>query len=203
MTISFIIIVLFKYAFFYYLKKYRIITHSNFRNAVILGYSKEALNLRDIFENRKDLGYNFFGFFSDKKQGPEIIGKTEVLKKFVLENKIDEIYCSLNEISNEKLKELVEFADENHKEIKFIPDSKEIFTKNLKMDYYEMFPVLSLQKTQLHDPFVKGVKRIFDIIFSLIVIVFVLSWLIPIIALLIKIESKGPIFFKQGKTRFR
>jgi putative colanic acid biosynthesis UDP-glucose lipid carrier transferase len=199
MTISFIIIVLFKYVFFYYLKKYRIITHSNFRNAIIVGYSKEAINLKNIFENRKDLGYNFFGFFSDKKQGPEIIGKTDTLKEFVLSKKIDEIYCSLNEISNEKLKDLVEFADENNKEIKFIPDTKDIFSKNLKMDYYEMFPVLSLQKTQLHDPFIKSIKRIFDVVFAFIVIVLVLSWLIPIIALLIKLESKGPIFFKQGR----
>ena len=37
----------------------------------------------------------------------------------------------------------------NKKAIKFIPDTKEIFSKNLKVDYYELFPVLSLQKTQL------------------------------------------------------
>ena len=76
------------------------------------------------------------------------------------DNKIDEIYCSLNEISNEKLKELVEFADDNNKTIKFIPDSKEIYSKNLKIDYYELFPVLSLQKTQLHQPIIKIIKRV-------------------------------------------
>jgi putative colanic acid biosynthesis UDP-glucose lipid carrier transferase len=121
------------------------------------------------------------------------------LKTFVLENKIDEIYCSLNEISNEKLKELVEFADDNNKAIKFIPDTKEIYSKNLKIDYYELFPVLSLQKTQLHNPFVKGIKRAFDVGFSLFVIICILSWLIPLLAILIKIESKGPVFFKQGR----
>ncbi len=199
MSVTFIIITGFKYFFFYYLKKYRLLTHNNFRNAVIIGYTPESIRLKQVFENRKDYGYRFYGFFSDKKQNPEIKGKVEEIKQFVLENRIDEVYCSLNEISNEKLKDLVEFADENKKSIKFIPDTKEIFSKNLKLDYYELFPVLSLRKTQLHDPFIKGVKRVFDILFSFFVIVFVLSWLIPIVALFIKLESKGPVFFKQGR----
>lgn len=199
MTISFCIIVSFKYFWFFYLKKYRIVTGSNFRNAVIIGYTTEAIRLKEVFETRKDYGYRFLGYFSDKKQNPEIKGRIEDLNKFVIDNKVDEIYCSLNEISNEKLKELVEFADDNKKAIKFIPDTKEIYSKNLKIDYYELFPVLSLQKTQLHNPFVKGLKRAFDICFSLLVILLLLSWLIPLLALLIKLESKGPVFFKQGR----
>ncbi|HNP31926.1 MAG TPA: undecaprenyl-phosphate glucose phosphotransferase [Flavobacterium sp.] len=199
MTISFCIIVTFKYFWFFYLKKYRLVTGSNFRNAVIIGYTTEAIRLKEVFETRKDYGYRFLGFFSDKKQNPEVKGKIEDLKKYVIDNKVDEIYCSLNEISNERLKELVEFADDNKKAIKFIPDTKEIYSKNLKIDYYELFPVLSLQKTQLHNPFVKGVKRIFDICFSLLVIILLLSWIIPLLALLIKLESKGPVFFKQGR----
>ncbi len=199
MSCSFLIIILFKYFLFYYLKRYRIITQNNFRSAIIIGYTPEAIRLKEVFENRKDYGYRFEGYFSDKKQNAEIKGKVEELKEFVLEKNIDEIYCSLNEISNEKLKELVEFADDNKKQIKFIPDSKEIFSKNLKVDYYELFPVLSLQKTQLHNPTIKGVKRGFDILFSLLVIIFILSWMMPLIAILIKLESKGPIFFKQGR----
>lgn len=174
-------------------------THNNYRNAVIIGYTQEAIRLKEVFENRKDYGYRFQGFFSDKKQNSEVKGRIDDLKPFIIENKIDEIYCSLNEISNEKLKELVEFADDNKKTIKFIPDTKDIFSKNLKIDYYELFPVLSLQKTQLHNPAIKGLKRFFDILFSLFVIVFVLSWLIPLVGIIIKIESNGPIFFKQGR----
>ena len=117
----------------------------------------------------------------------------------LVNNKIDEIYCSLNEITNEQLKDLVEFSDENNKTIKFIPDTKQIFSKNLKIDYYEMFPVLSLQRTLLHEPTTKTFKRIFDVLFSLFVITFLLSWLMPILAILIKLESKGPVFFKQGR----
>jgi len=199
MTFCFILIVGFKYFLFFYLKKYRIVTGANFRNAVIIGYTPEAINLKEVFETRKDYGYRFFGYFSDKKQNPEILGRIDEVEKFTIENNIDEIYCSLNEISNDKLKELVEFADDNKKAIKFIPDSKEIFSKNLKVDYYELFPVLSLQKTQLHNPIIKRIKRAFDIVFSLLVIILLLTWLIPLLAILIKLESKGPVFFKQGR----
>jgi putative colanic acid biosynthesis UDP-glucose lipid carrier transferase len=199
MSMTFIIVVAFKTFLFIYLKRYRIVTGSNYRNAIIIGYTTEAIRLKEVFETRKDYGYRFAGYFSDKKQNANIVGKIEDIKRFTIENKIDEIYCSLNEISNEKLKELVEFTDDNKITIKFIPDTKEIFSKNLKVDYYELFPVLSLQKTQLHNPFIKRAKRVFDIIFSLIVIILLLSWLIPILAILIKLESKGPVFFKQGR----
>ena len=188
-----------KFLLFYYLKEYRIITGSNYRSAVIIGYTPEAIRLKDLFEERNDYGYRFLGYFSDKKSNQNIKGKLVDLKPFVIENGVDEIYCSLNEISNEHLKDLIDFADENNKTIKFIPDTKEIFSKNLKIDYYDFFPVLSLQKTILHEPLVKVFKRIFDIIFSMIVIVVLLSWLVPLLAILIKLESRGPVFFKQGR----
>jgi putative colanic acid biosynthesis UDP-glucose lipid carrier transferase len=199
MIASFTLITTSKYLLFYYLKKYRIVTGSNFRNAVIIGYTPEAIRLKELFDTRNDYGYRFLGYFSDKKSNSSVKGKLADLKDFVLINKVDEIYCSLNEISNEELKSLVDFADENGKIIKFIPDTKEIFSKNLKVEYYEFFPVLSLRKTALHDPTIKAFKRIFDIIFSSLVMIGLLSWLAPILAVLIKLESRGPVFFKQGR----
>jgi len=197
-TLFFIIIII-RIIFFYYLKKYRIITGNNFRNAIIIGYTQGAIDLKRIFEERPDYGYRFKGFFSDKKINNNIIGKVENIKTFSIENNIDEIYCSINELSNEKLKELVEFGEENNIMVKFIPDSKAIFSKNLKIDYYALFPVLSLQKTALHDPLIKNFKRGFDFIFSLLVVIFVLLWLTPLMALLIKLESRGPVFFRQSR----
>ncbi|MBU3680529.1 MAG: undecaprenyl-phosphate glucose phosphotransferase [Flavobacterium sp.] len=199
MCCSFILISGFKYILFYYLRKYRLATGSNYRNAVIIGYTPEAIKLKELFETRNEFGYRFLGYFSDKKSNANITGKIDQIKEFVLTHKVDEIYCSLNEISNDQLKDLVEFTDEYRKTIKFIPDSKAIFSKNLKIDYYEFFPVLSLQRTLLHDPVTKIFKRLFDIIFSLFVLIFLLSWLVPILAILIKLESRGPIFFKQGR----
>ncbi|ESU26178.1 glycosyltransferase [Flavobacterium saliperosum S13] len=196
---GFSLIIISKVLAFYYLKKYRIVTGSNYRNAIIVGYNKEAIRLKDLFNTRTDFGYRFLGFFSDNVQNDDIRGNLRELQSFLIDEKVDEIYCSLGELSNDKIKDLIEFTDENNITIKFIPDSKEIFSKNLKIDYYEFFPVLSLQKTPLDEPIVKFSKRVFDIFFSLFVIVLFLSWLIPVLAFLIKLESRGPVFFKQSR----
>ncbi|WP_228515123.1 undecaprenyl-phosphate glucose phosphotransferase [Flavobacterium sp. MR2016-29] len=194
-----LLVTIFKFSLFFYLKEYRIITGSNYRTAVIIGFTAEAIRLKDLFETRKDYGYRFLGYFSDKKANQNIAGKLADLKPFVIDNLVDEIYCSLNEVSNNYLKDLIDFADENNKTIKFIPDTKEIFSKNLKIDYYDFFPVLSLKQTMLNEPAIKFFKRTFDVVFSISVIVFILSWLGPLLAILIKLESKGPVFFKQGR----
>jgi putative colanic acid biosynthesis UDP-glucose lipid carrier transferase len=67
----------------------------------------------------------------------------------------------------------------------------------MKLDYYGFVPVLSVRELPFDKPGVKLAKRIFDIVFSLFVIIFFLSWITPILYFLIKRESKGPLFFKQ------
>ncbi|WP_367756331.1 exopolysaccharide biosynthesis polyprenyl glycosylphosphotransferase [Flavobacterium sp. WC2430] len=196
---SLLLITISKFFLFYCLKKYRLIVGSNFRFAVIVGYTPESIQLKELFETRKEYGYQFLGFFSEKIINQEINGNLHDLKTFAITNQVDEIYCSLNEVSNVQLKDLLEFADENNKTIKFIPDTKDIFSKNLKIDYYDFFPVLSLKETLLNEPLIKIFKRFFDIVFSLTVIIGILSWLAPLLAILIKLESKGPILFKQGR----
>jgi putative colanic acid biosynthesis UDP-glucose lipid carrier transferase len=188
-----------KFVLFFLLRRYRTITGSNFRNVVIIGYTPETIRLRKLFEARNDFGYHFFGFFSNKKDNVEIKGKLEKLKSFVIENEIDEIYCSLKEVSSAQLNKIIAFAEENKKTIKFIPDLKNVFSKNVHIDYYDSFPVFSLKKTVLNDPTIKVLKRLFDIVFSIIVIIGLLSWLMPLLAILIKLESKGPVFFRQGR----
>ena len=197
---AFSLIGIFKFLLFYYLKRYRITTGSNYRNVIIVGFTQEAINLKELFDKRVDYGYRFFGYFSDTKKNAQIVGGLDDIKDFATLNNIDDIYCSINELDNAMLKDLVEYAELNNKTIKFIPDTKEIFSKNLRVDYYEVFPVLSLRKTPLHDPVANLIKRIFDIVFSLLVVTLLLSWLIPLMAILIKLESKGPVFFKQSRA---
>ena len=121
---------------------------------------------------------------------------------YILENKIDEIYCSMSELNNRDLLAIVNFADNNLKVVKFIPESTQVLSKKLKHDFYGVIPILSFRSIALNDPFNLLLKRIFDVIFSLMVIVFILSWLTPILALIIRLESKGPVFFTQKRNGF-
>jgi putative colanic acid biosynthesis UDP-glucose lipid carrier transferase len=199
LTLSLLLVLISKFVLFYFFKKYRTITGSNFRNVVIIGYTPEAIRLRKLFESRNDFGYHFFGFFSNKKDNIKIKEKLEKLKSFVIENEIDEIHCSLKEVSTMQSNKIIAFSEENKKTIKFIPDLKDVFSKNVHLDYYDSLPVLSLKKTVLNDPTIIVFKRLFDIFFSIIVIIGLLSWLTPLLAILIKLESKGPVFFRQGR----
>lgn len=88
------------------------------------------------------------------------------------------------------------------KEVKFVPPYGKIYSKKLSYQNYGLIPVLSLRTIHLEDPFNSFIKRSFDVFFSLLVIIFLLSWLTPIIATLIKLSSKGPVFFTQKRNGF-
>ncbi|WP_247672588.1 undecaprenyl-phosphate glucose phosphotransferase [Aquimarina sp. MMG016] len=177
-------------------KRYRLITGSNNKYVVIVGINNSTKRLQEFFSNSPEYGYRFEGFFSDKDQSDKR-GTIEESFSFVLENNINEVYCSVKELTNDQIKKFVEFCDVNLKTLKFIADDKELFSKNLQLDYYDLTPIISLRKIPL-DEYVNGwLKRCFDITFSLLVIFLVLSWVLPIISLLIKLENRGPIFFKQ------
>jgi putative colanic acid biosynthesis UDP-glucose lipid carrier transferase len=138
------------------------------------------------------------GFFTDSEdQNRE--GTIEESFEFITNNHIDEVYCSLKELPNNTVKEFIDFCGVKLKTLKYIPDNKGLFAKNLHLNYYDITPILSLREVPLDDPLKSTMKRIFDIAFSLFIICFLLSWLTPILGLIIVIESRGPIFFQQNR----
>jgi putative colanic acid biosynthesis UDP-glucose lipid carrier transferase len=178
------------------LMKYRGRIKGNLRNVVVIGNNKKTEQLIEVFTNREEYGYYFVKQFCLK----EVDFKIRNVFNFVLDNNIDEIYCSVSELKNSEINEFINFADNNLKTLKFIPDNKNIFAKKLKFEYYDYIPVLSLRDIPLHGPINASLKRLFDIIFSLFVIFGLLSWLTPLLAVIISLESKGPVFFRQKRN---
>jgi putative colanic acid biosynthesis UDP-glucose lipid carrier transferase len=119
---------------------------------------------------------------------------------YMISSEINEIYCSIADLSDSQITEIIDFADNNLKTLKFIPDEKQIFSRTTKFEYYDYIPVISLRTILQDETLNKTIKRVFDVIFSLIIIVGILSWLTPILALIIKWESKGPVFFIQKRN---
>lgn len=196
--LCFLIISIFKFAIFYLLQKYRISFGGNYRTTVILGLNKKTIALDNFFNKNPEYGYSHKKTFNFKNKEHSL----NECFQYILDEGIDEIYCSISELSNSQIADIVDFADNNLKILKFIPDSKEIYSKKLRYEYYDYIPILTLRNIPLEDPVNTFIKRGFDIIFSSFVIVFVLSWLTPIIGILIKLESKGPVFFKQSRNGF-
>ena len=198
LLLVFLLISVFKFLTIFLLKKYRSVLGGNIRKVVVIGNNEKTRQLIETFNTRLDFGYKFDAQFSIKDEGFTI----ENCFDYIIENDIDEIYFSVAELSNKQINKLKDFADNNLRELKFIPDNKEIYSKKLQYEYYNYIPVLSLRVIPLQEPVSQFVKRFFDILFSLFVIVFVLSWLTPILAICIKLESKGPVFFKQSRNGF-
>ena len=194
---SFLLVAFVKFSIFILLRKYRLFYGGNLRNVIILGNGKNVDELKEYFTNNLDFGYNLAKIFDLKSNKKEELKECQ---KYVIANKIDEIYGSLNSLTNSDVEDLINFADNNLKTIKLLPDSKNTLLRNLAVEYYGYIPIISLRQIPLDKEINKRVKRFFDITLSLIIIVFLLSWLTPIIALLIRLESSGPIFFKQKRN---
>jgi putative colanic acid biosynthesis UDP-glucose lipid carrier transferase len=194
----FLLIFIFKFLNFFLLKRYRAVLSGNTRNVIVIGTNEKTRQLIKIFKTRLDFGYIFKAQFNTGKEDFSL----NKCFKYIIDNNIDEIYFSVAELSNRQINRLIDFADNNLRELKFIPDNKDIYAKKLKYEYYDYIPILSLRTIPIQDPINKVTKRIFDILLSSCIIVFVLSWLTPILAILIKLESKGPVFFKQSRNGF-
>jgi len=196
----FIIIGFVKLLSYYLLRAYRLKLKGNIRRVVIIGDTESANELKSIFRKKKELGYKLLARFSNNKR-TGITGNIKDSFLFLENNSgIDEIYCAIDELTENQLNEFVKRANIHHCNIKFIPETKKLFTKRLKTDFYNYLPVLSIQQVALNNDFNKLVKRTFDVVFSIFIIVFILSWAFVILFILIKLESKGPVIYKHKRN---
>ena len=182
---------------YYFLKRYRILFGRNFRTVVLLGNNKNIDPLKAFFTENPDYGYKLIKVFTledNKKQ------RIDECLSYVFDKKIDEIYCSIADLSDTQINDIIDFADNNLKTLKLIPSEKQILSRSNKFEYYDYIPVISLRNILQDETLNKIIKRVFDIVFSLLIIVGILSWLTPILAIIIKWDSKGPLFFVQKRN---
>lgn len=196
-SVSLFLILIIKLCIYYFLKRYRVLFGGNFRTVILLGNSKSVEPLQQFFTENPDYGYKLEKVFDLEK---DKVRKLRESFAFVLEHKIDEMYCSMSDLTQNQINEIVYFADNNLKTLKFIPDEKQILSRNFNFEYYNYIPVISLRNILLDDTLNKVIKRVFDILFSVVVILGLLSWLTIILAIFIKWESKGPLFFIQKRN---
>lgn len=194
---SFVCILFIKFSIYFFLQKYRVVYGGNRRRVVLFGNRVSISPLQYFFTENPDYGYELTHVFEFEKVKTTQIDE---MFDFVLSKKIDEMYCSIIGLSQDQMNEIIDFADSNLKTLKFIPDGNQIFFRNFILEYYDYIPVIALRNIRLDENLYKIMKRTFDIIFSIVIIVGVLSWVLPILGILIKLESKGPILLKQKRN---
>lgn len=204
---SLILTTLWRFSLIKIVRFYRSKGYNN-RKAIIIGAGDTGKEFKKMLENKIEYGLHFLGFFDDEPEKfPEvqhqILGNVEDSKKFAIEHQVDEIFCALPYKQEEKIQGLIQFADEKLIRLKIVPDFSHYLTNQfhkIEIDYYGSYPVMTLRNEPLDNVLNRVVKRAFDFGFSVFVFITILWWLIPLVAILIKLTSKGPVFFVQQRT---
>lgn len=186
---------------YYFLSFYRSKGY-NFRNVAIIGFGAIAKHLEVFFKLHPEYGYHFIGYFDDKAKNNRITGDINSVKAAILNNEypIDEVYCCLPYVKYGQIKQIIDLCEDRLIKVKLITDFRAFSFKGLELERYDHIPVLNVSSIPLDDRKNQIAKRVFDIIFSSLLILFVFTWLFPIIAIVIKLNSKGPVLFKQKRT---
>jgi putative colanic acid biosysnthesis UDP-glucose lipid carrier transferase len=174
------------------------------KNVVVLGYNDVSIRLIKYFQDEAKL-VKLAGCFDDKEgiknstQLPVFTNLRDCMA-FVKENEVTEIYSTLVPDQYPYLFELAKEAEQQYVYFKFVPDYHIFVNRNIYVDFLNDIPVLSLRKEPLEDTGNRIKKRLVDLILSSLVIIFILSWLVPLFAILIKLNSRGPVFFIQLRS---
>lgn len=168
----------------------------NYRNVMFLGEEASTDILKNIFENRKDYGYKIFEYENFGINPDDLVG-------FWKKNGIHTLFLSTeNTFSEEVEKEIFKLAEDNKVHVSLIPSIAQSDFFLYDLGYIQTQPILSQAKYPLDFYSNFLVKRTFDIVFSAIILLLLCSWLFPLIAILIKATSKGPVFFVQKRYGF-
>lgn len=163
---------------------------------MFLGDGDSTEILKNIFKDRKDYGYRIF-----EQENKNI--STDELVNLWKKHGIHTLFLSTENSYDERSEsEIFRLAEENKVHISLIPSITQSDFFLYDLAYIQTQPVLNQARYPLDYYSNFLMKRAFDIIFSIIVLVFVCSWVFPIIAILIKMTSKGPVFFFQKRYGF-
>lgn len=171
------------------------------KNLVIAGEVNETtIHLASQIKNRPSLGYNLYGFIGDEEDNMpfKYLGKTEDIESIIRKNPIDEIVFSGQSYGDEDLFYLMRVCQECSVTFKAIPNHAQVGARTLRFDAFEGIPIIEFKGTPL-DSWGAIIKRIFDIIAAAAMIV-ILSPLMLIVAIAIKIDSKGPVIYRNVRV---
>ncbi len=170
----------------------------NYRNIIIVTQEENPVQLQTFLKSHPEYGYRVSKVV--KVTDPADNNYHEELKAYCIENGVHEIFYSMSLVNYDTLADLMNFAEENLIRMRLIADFKWVTFRDLELDRYGEIPVIKVHTSPLDDWDKQLVKRTFDIIFSFAIIVTLLSWLLPVLAILIRLDSKGPGFFRQRRT---
>ena len=174
------------------------------RRVLILGYNKVAQKLATYLE-REGQDVRIEGFVDDLRKPASVtkhpifpgISDTLTIAK---EKGVTEIYSTIMPENNSLVYGMMQQADQDLIRFRIVPDFAEFINRPVHVDYLYELPILSIRKEPLQKVMSRFRKRALDIAVSLGVAIFILSWLVPLLGVIIYLQSPGPIFFVQKRS---
>ena len=197
--ISFIVLFLWRIGFrnlYHVLHKHEIII----QRIIIVGATELSKMLIERIQRNTAAGYKIIGFLDNKVKksfhNVPYLGKIENLNKIIKKYDVDEIFIGIPDFDRNKLTEFV-LTNENV-QFKIASDILGLIIRNVEYDELFEIPVFSVKDLPLDKMRNRFIKRTMDIVLS-IIILFLIFPLFILIGIIIKITSKGPVFYKQER----
>lgn len=198
--IFFFLLISWKFVLYYAFLFYRKLGY-NYRNVIILGHTHKTRDLQRYFTSNRWHGYRFLGFFDEHKSAKKrIIGQWSELKDFMDNNHVDEIYIAWNGVPKAIMDQLTEIILSYPVKVRIVPDLGNFSYKSAELISYDTIPVLQIHPGPLSYWYNRMLKRFFDVLISLIMIIGVLSWITPILYILSLLGSRDGVFFRQRRN---
>ncbi|MBI3396437.1 MAG: undecaprenyl-phosphate glucose phosphotransferase [Spirochaetia bacterium] len=174
----------------------------NIRRVLIIGTGAAARRFHETLKKHAIYGYQVVGLLGPSKgAGSEmkslIAGGIRDLKKASDKLKPDLVVYAIP-IEMEMLQTVLEFCDSEGIDCRIVPDLVELITSRARLEDMDGIPILTVRDTPLKNGYNRAVKRTFDIVFSLTVLLVLLPVFV-LLGLLIKLTSRGPVFFRQER----
>ena len=203
-TIFYFLMLLYRLTVDTILEKYRA-TGGNILKCLIIGNNSHGSELYNEILKHPELGYRSEGVFSyNKKNKPNMapyLGSFKELTELEL-IKYDKIFFS-NKLSVRSQEKIIKKADQLNIKVSYIPELAFYDYKNFFISKIATVPYVDIKSFPLDNIHNLAIKRLFDILFSFFVIIFILSWMFPLFGIIIKLTSRGPVLFIQKREGFK
>lgn len=173
-----------------------------FDNLLIVGANTKAMDFYETINKYYYYGYKCIGFIDDstvKMNGCPYHGKIANLSNVLDGQHIDEVIIALPNSQSGRIQECIEICDFHKTKARIIPDLQQYSSSSIQVNNIGLLPVINVRELPLDNFGNKVLKRTLDVVFSALFFLLIGIWLFPLIAIIIKLTSRGPIFFKQER----
>ncbi len=175
------------------------------KKAIIVGFNERAQEIHDQINSHPALGIDVIAYVAIKEEnlgkeynGVEVAGRVNEIEDIIDRLGVKEVILSVSRQHDDLLIEIISRCENKDVMLKIIPDLYEILSGQARTMQLYGFPLIDINP-QLMTEWERAAKRVIDVVVSFIMLI-VASPIILATALAIKLDSKGPVIYKQERS---